>query len=233
MTTTEATTETDRPRTSEFAIASLTLGIGTFINLLGMERAIPAIVFGLLGLRRVKADDRLKGKGMAVAGVVLGVIGVIVLPVLGLMFLPEFYSLVAGTRGGAVVLEDNPDPAGAVVQIGKSLEAFESAQAWLELVDSGEYAQAWLASASANRDAVTKESMVETYNGFRGTMGDVASRKLKSARYTTSLSDAPPGEYVVIEFNTTFADNRRFLERVTPMLEEDGTWKVSGYYLLK
>jgi hypothetical protein len=59
------TTETGRRRTSEFAVASLTMGILTFVNLLAVERAVPAIVFGVLALRRMKADGQLKGKGLA------------------------------------------------------------------------------------------------------------------------------------------------------------------------
>jgi hypothetical protein len=228
-----ASTESGHRRRSEFAIASLTMGILTFINLLGVERAVPAIVFGVLALRRMRADDQVKGKGHAIAGVVLGVLGVMVLPTLGLILLPKIFPIFRGPGAATVSLADHPDPAGAVTQIRKSVQAFESMQAWLHLVDAGQYADAWEASARANKDAVTKDSVVKMYNGFRTQLGDVASRQLKSANYTASLPGAPPGEYVVIEFNTTFDNNRRFVERITPMLDTDGQWKVSGYYLLR
>jgi hypothetical protein len=100
-------------------------------------------------------------------------------------------------------------------------------------VDSGKYAEAWETSARANQDANTKDAMIMAYDGFRPSLGSVVSRKFKSAAYTTSLPNAPPGEYVVIEFNTTFDNDHRFLERITPTLEPDGQWKVSGYYVLK
>jgi hypothetical protein len=226
-------TETGGRRASEFAVASLTMGILTYINLLGIERAIPAIVFGVLALWRMKADDRLTGKNFAVAGVVLGVVGLIVLPTLGMMYLPKVLPAPDETSEATVTLEDSPDPARAAAQTRKSAEALESAEAWLQLVDAGQYAEAWEASARANQEAITKDKMVKTYGGFRPQMGDVVSRQLKSANYTSSLAGAPPGEYVVIEFNTTFENDRRFLERITPMLDTDGQWKVSGYYLLK
>ena len=225
-------TETDGRRTSGFAVASLTMGILTFVNLLAVERAVPAIVFGVLALRRMKADERLTGKGLAIAGIVLGVVGVIVLPTLGMMYLPKIVPALRGAGEATVTLANHPDPAGAAAQSRKAAQAFESAEAWLRLVDAGQYAQAWEASAKANQDAITKDNMVETYNGFRPQMGNVASRQLKSANYTASLPGAPPGEYVVIEFDTTLENDGRYLERITPMLDTDGQWKVSGYYLL-
>lgn len=57
---------------SELAIASLTVGILCFIQLFGLERSIAAIVFGVLALKRIKQDETLRGKGLAIAGIVLG-----------------------------------------------------------------------------------------------------------------------------------------------------------------
>lgn len=57
---------------SELAIASLTIGILSFIQLFGLERSITAIVFGVLALRRMKQDESQKGKKIAIAGIVVG-----------------------------------------------------------------------------------------------------------------------------------------------------------------
>jgi hypothetical protein len=59
---------------SELAIASLTVGILSFIQLFGLERSITAIVFGILALRRIKQDETQKGKKMAMVGIALGII---------------------------------------------------------------------------------------------------------------------------------------------------------------
>ena len=59
---------------SELAIASLTIGVLCFIQLFGLERSIAAIVFGILALRRIKQDETLKGKGLAIAGIAMGAI---------------------------------------------------------------------------------------------------------------------------------------------------------------
>ena len=46
-----------------------------------------------------------------------------------------------------------------------------------------------------------------------------------------SLPDAPAGKYVVLQFDTSFANKKEAVETVTPRLDADGTWKVSGYYI--
>jgi hypothetical protein len=59
----------------------------------------------------------------------------------------------------------------------------------------------------------------------------VISRKLKTKVYKTSLPGAPDGQYVVIQFETSFQNKKSAIETVTPMFEKDGRWKVSGYYI--
>jgi len=65
-----------------FATASLILGICCFVNLLGLEKAILAIVFAWLALR-TKPEPVLKEHRMwAKAGLVLGILPLIILPIL-------------------------------------------------------------------------------------------------------------------------------------------------------
>lgn len=63
---------------SSFAIASIAIGICAFIQLLGAEKAILAIIFGVLALREIK-EKELTGKYLAIAGIILGIIYIILL----------------------------------------------------------------------------------------------------------------------------------------------------------
>jgi len=63
---------------SEFAIASLVVGIASFITLAGTEKAIIAIVFGVLALKRLERNEQLSGKNLAKAGIMLSIISLIV-----------------------------------------------------------------------------------------------------------------------------------------------------------
>jgi hypothetical protein len=59
----------------------------------------------------------------------------------------------------------------------------------------------------------------------------MVARKLKSKQYTKNLPGAPDGECVVIQYETTFEKKQSAIETVTPMLDKDGKWRVSGYYI--
>lgn len=66
---------------SSYAIASLILGILSFIQLLGLEKAIVAGVFGVLALKEVKTGE-VKDKNFAYIGIALGTIYIITVAVL-------------------------------------------------------------------------------------------------------------------------------------------------------
>lgn len=65
----------------------------------------------------------------------------------------------------------------------------------------------------------------------RKPLGKLISRKVKNKNYTTSLPGAPDGEYVVIQFETSFEKKKSAIETVTPMMDKDRNWRVSGYYI--
>ena len=67
--------------------------------------------------------------------------------------------------------------------------------------------------------------------GSRQPLGEVKSRKLNGAQYMTSMPGAPDGEYVVIQFDASFANKEKAVETVTPMRDKDGVWRVSGYFI--
>lgn len=65
-------------QTSGKAIAALVLGIVSMIPYLGILTFIPAIIFGVLGKKEVDASNgRLGGRGFALAGLILGCIGIL------------------------------------------------------------------------------------------------------------------------------------------------------------
>jgi Protein of unknown function (DUF4019) len=109
--------------------------------------------------------------------------------------------------------------------------AIASAQAWLDLVDGGSYAKSWEEAAAVFKSAVGQADWEKTVRAVRTPLGKVISRKVKSQQYATSLPGAPDGEYVVIQYDTAFEHRANAVETITPMLDQDGNWKVSGYYI--
>jgi len=109
--------------------------------------------------------------------------------------------------------------------------AVTAAEQWLEMIDAGDYARSWEESAAFFRSMVSKEKWEKTAAAVRKPLGEMTFRKVKSARYMTELPGAPDGEYVVVQFKTSFQNKKKAIETVTPMLETDGVWRVSGYYI--
>jgi hypothetical protein len=106
-----------------------------------------------------------------------------------------------------------------------------AAETWLKLVDSESYDGSWEQAAELFKGAVTKEQWRQAASGARKPLGKLVSRKLKSRQYMEQMPGAPDGKYVVIQFDAVFENKSAAVETVTPMLDPDGTWRVSGYYI--
>ena len=98
-------------------------------------------------------------------------------------------------------------------------------------VDEGKYAASWQEAAELFRNTVEEKKWVQLMKAGRKPLGKLISRKMKSEFYKTSLPDAPEGEYVIIQFATSFENRKKTIETVTPMMDKDGKWRVSGYYI--
>ena len=120
-----------------------------------------------------------------------------------------------------------------LAQAGERAEdsALRAAESWLALVDAGEYDRSWEEAASLFRNAVTKEQWVNSLGGVRKPLGRTLSRTVLSRTLTLSLPGVPDGEYVVIQYRTSYKGKREAVETVTPMKDKDGSWRVSGYYI--
>jgi len=109
--------------------------------------------------------------------------------------------------------------------------AIEAAKSWLKLVDDGAYDQSWTESAEYFKNNVSEDKWERAIEPVRKPLGKVLSREVKNSTYTTEVPGAPDGKYVIIQFETSFENKRSAVETVTPMLEPDGQWHVSGYYI--
>lgn len=109
-------------------------------------------------------------------------------------------------------------------------QAVAAAKSWLELVDKGAIGQAWSQSAPFLKTAAPKQKFIAQVKPLRDAFGKVLSRTLKSKTYTTSAPGAPDGEYVIIQFDTSFENKKNAVETITPM-KDKGQWKVSGYFI--
>ena len=109
--------------------------------------------------------------------------------------------------------------------------ATKAADAWLKLIDSDDYAQSWTQASDFFQQHIPEQAWAMQVSAARDPLGELVSRKFASAKYTTSLPGAPDGQYVLIQYNSSFAHKKSAVETVTPMRNADGSWHVTGYYI--
>lgn len=112
---------------------------------------------------------------------------------------------------------------------GKKAEGQGVASQWLKSVDAGDYAQAWEATAPIMKASISKDQWVAIVQGDRAPLGPLVARKLTSSEYTQASPGAPPGHYVVLQYESDFANRNGVTESVTLTQDNDGEWRVSLY----
>ena len=109
--------------------------------------------------------------------------------------------------------------------------ATQAAQAWLSLMDNGNYSNCWTGASAIVQGAITEAAWETSMNTFRKPLGVLVSRHLKSAQPMTEMPGAPDGQYVLMQFDTSFVNKKTAVETVTFKLEKDGSWRSAGYYI--
>jgi hypothetical protein len=106
-----------------------------------------------------------------------------------------------------------------------------STEAWLALIDNQNYAASWDAAAAGFRERVTKEQWQRAAQAARASLGGRKSRTLKNATTATNPPNAPAGEYVILQFDSSFEQKSAAVETITALREPDGSWRVIGYFI--
>ena len=145
----------------------------------------------------------------------------------GLLFLPVLHAQQAGPQvqpqqqQGAAT----PDPHAA-----EERAAQREALGFLQYLDQGRYADSYAYTSAIIRSKMDAAQFAQDMKKDRAPTGAKQTRKLLNATYTTSLSGAAPGEYVVLQYNTDFTNKKDAVETLT-MSFENGYWRVAGWYL--
>jgi hypothetical protein len=110
-------------------------------------------------------------------------------------------------------------------------KATKVANAWLKLVDAGKYKLTWEQAPEVFRNHVSPDQWEAKVRDTRKPLGALLSRKFKSATFQNDVPGAPPGEYVIVEYDTSFENKKDAIETVTPMRDKEGAWQVAGYFI--
>lgn len=120
-------------------------------------------------------------------------------------------------------------PIGAAQRASAVHKGQEAAVAWLDLLDSGQYATSWDQAAPQLQRAVPRTVWEARVREQRAPLGPVVARRLKWANYTETLPEQLAGQSVVLEYETRFANRVSAAETVTPVKDSNGIWRVGAY----
>ena len=110
--------------------------------------------------------------------------------------------------------------------------ARQSVDAWLSLLDAGDFSEAYEATGSLFRESMTAEEFRNSMEERLALLGALESRTLSSTQRLTTVPDAPPGDYFVFEFDGVYELRPNARERVTAVSESD-EWPVVGLFLIR
>lgn len=102
--------------------------------------------------------------------------------------------------------------------------------AWLGMMDSGNYAESWDASAPLFQSHVSRGDWDQALSRVRAPLGALLSREVNSTSQHASLPGVPDGEYLVVTFKTRFENKESVTETVT-LSRVGSEWLPVGYFI--
>lgn len=85
-------------RKSSWAIASVIIGIVSFVQLLGIEKAILSVIFGVLALKEIERESSVSGRKIAYWGISLGVLYIVIIAVLSGLHYPSIITFLKNAK---------------------------------------------------------------------------------------------------------------------------------------
>ena len=98
----------------------------------------------------------------------------------------------------------------------------------LTLLDQDNYLEAWKSSASIFKEVVSLDAWNSQMEGVRKKLGKAKTRTRTNAIVQKDPSNHPPGEYVMLNFDTGFEKDDATETLV--LFKEDNQWRLAGYF---
>lgn len=113
-------------------------------------------------------------------------------------------------------------------------EMSKAAARVVQLVDTGKTAEVWDGASRVAKAVVTREAFVSQISADRKKLGAAGERKRVAVTRSAYAAggQVPAGNYINVVYATRFANSPQPVrELVSFHLDEDKTWRVSGYSL--
>jgi hypothetical protein len=138
--------------------------------------------------------------------------------------------LAAGLGQPPLHAQQAPPPTGAQQDphTADELAAQRQALGFLGYLDQGRFADSYAYTGMLIRAQLDRDAFSTQIQQTRVGTGALQSRELIDAGYTTTVSGAPEGQYVVLHYHASFANRQDAVETLWLSLAK-GYWRVVGY----
>jgi Protein of unknown function (DUF4019) len=126
--------------------------------------------------------------------------------------------------------QQGPPPTGAQQDphAAEEVAAQRQALGFLGYLDQGRFADSYAYTGMLIRTQLDRDAFSTEIQKTRVGTGALQSRELIDAAYTTTVSGAPEGQYVVLHYHASFANRQDTVETMWLSLAK-GYWRVVGY----
>ena len=108
-------------------------------------------------------------------------------------------------------------------------EVRKAADKYLTFLDRDEYQAVWLSSASIFKEVVSADAWREQMKASREKLGKAKTRNQRDAISQINPSNHPPGEYILINFDTGFERDEAVETLI--LYKEEVDWLLAGYFI--
>jgi Protein of unknown function (DUF4019) len=119
----------------------------------------------------------------------------------------------------------------AIAQDPRASAAQAAARDWLVLIDHGDAEGSWNAASKKFRAAMPLSGWADALRKERVPLGAMRSRAALNTSFEKKFPGVPEGDYALVGFETSFAKRPQGHETVTLEREDDGSWRVVGYFV--
>ena len=131
-----------------------------------------------------------------------------------IIMLVMIFGLIAACANNDVNTEETPQAA---------------AEAFLLLIDQGNYQETWSEASAWMRKHVDVNQWTEHAGSIRQALGNVDHREFHSIEFHDALEDMPAGNYALVYIDSSLGNDGSASEMVGLMLDDDSSWRVIGY----
>ena len=136
-------------------------------------------------------------------------------------------------RYGYYVVDATATSSPAAISQGQAaasmIEALQVAKTYLDDIDNGHYVESWKKGDPIFQKTISNKEWAIALQKARTPLGTVTSRVLKDEKPAKDPAGLPAGNYMVVEYTTSFTNAPSSGELLTLHQGADGKWKVLTY----